>query len=193
MKKLWLWGLIMGILLTVGCAGGLEDQGLGHEDQDGEVMTSAGNLLELPKVEEGFSKNEEEAFPVPLLWYGEGFDFPEDKINALEEVTIALDEVNPTSYVLYNNYQETIWYGGNMLLEKQTEDGFAWMEPMAEAPAILLFLEPGEETIHYIRPITEEGTYRLTLAFSGTTENAFGQEEPRDEEYYIRRIFEVKK
>jgi|GEM_PF-2397725 len=193
MKKLWLWGLIMGILLTVGCAGGLEDQGLGHEDQDGEVMTSAGNLLELPKVEEGFSKNEEEAFPVPLLWYGEGFNFPEEKINALEEVSIALDEVNPTSYVLYNNYQETIWYGGNMLLEKKTEDGFVWMEPMAEAPAIILFLEPGEETIHYIRPITEEGTYRLTLAFSGTTENAFGQEEPRDEEYYIRRIFEVKK
>ena len=100
MKKLWLWGLIMGILLTVGCAGVQEDQGLRQVDQDGEVMTGQGNLLDLPKVEEGFSKNEEEAFPVPLLWYGEGFDFPEEKINALEEVTIALDEVNPTSYVL---------------------------------------------------------------------------------------------
>ena len=130
------------------------------------------------------------------IFYGEGFVIPEDKINTNPDVFLDLEkEINPESYLIRNETDEVIWFGGNDRIELKTSGGWKRIQAIAEAPAYITMLEPGNEEKLWIRRDNMidmiEGTYRVIMEFNLTETDITGKEGPGKDAYYVSSEFEI--
>lgn len=146
------------------------------------------NIADIPVIDESKAES---------VWYGEGFEIPEEKINIITGVSLILDsEVTPSSYLIRNETEEVIWFGANDRIELKTAEGWKKIQAMAEAPAIGYMLEPGNEEKLWIRRDNMidmvEGTYRVVMEFNLTETDITGKDVPGKEAYYVSSEFEIR-